>query len=57
MLGKAREINIAEMEIGNLNKWFADYPEAEVLSVQYAFHPDGVAFILIVFKEATPNAQ
>jgi hypothetical protein len=51
MIGKASEVNIAEMEVDSINKWIHDNQEATIIDIKYSFHPEGFSWALIIYKE------
>jgi hypothetical protein len=53
MLGKASEINIAEVELRSLNQWIYENQSVTIMDIKYAFHPEGDAWALIIYKEAS----
>jgi hypothetical protein len=52
MIGKASEVKVEEVELGNYEEWVLANPDVMVIDIKYAFHPDGFAWFLIIYKEA-----
>lgn len=53
MLGKASEIFMEEIKVGEWEDWKLGRPDADIINIQVTEVDDGRPFVLIIYKEST----